>query len=70
MKHIKIDFNKLLKGYAKGWIAVSSDYKRVLNHGKTLEEVMKKVSNKSNDKEKVYYFPSGEKYSNFIGWKI
>jgi len=61
-----IDFTKLLKGYGKGWVAVSSDYKKVLGHAKTLDVLMKRVESKKG-KQKVYYFPSGESYSNFVG---
>lgn len=64
MKQNKIDFIKLLKGYKNGWIAISHDFKRVLFHGKNLKEAMKKAK---NAKEKVYYFPAGESYSNFVG---
>lgn len=64
MKPTKIDFNKLLKGYGKGWVGISSDFKKVLYHGKTLKSVREKSK---NTKDKVYYFPSGEDYSNYIG---
>lgn len=66
MKPVKIDFNKLLKGYGKGWVAISSDHKKVLDYAKSLDELMRKVT-KKNTKEKIYYFPSGEDYSNFVG---
>ena len=64
MKPIKIDLNKLLKGYGKGWVGISSDFKKVLYHGRTLESVRSKSK---DSKDKVYFFPSGESYSNFIG---
>lgn len=64
MKSFKIDLNKLLKGYEKGWVGISSDFKKVLYHGKTLESVQEKAK---KSKDKVYYFPSGEDYSNYIG---
>jgi len=60
----KINFVKLLQGYTAGWVAVSSDFSRVLFSGKTLEEVMKKVR---ESKSKVYYFPADQSYGNFIG---
>lgn len=62
MKPVKIDLNKLLKGYGKGWVGISSDFKKVLYHGKTLESARAKAK---NSKDKIYYFPSGESYSNF-----
>lgn len=60
----KIDFTKLLKGYRSGWVGISADFKRVISHGKTLSEARKKTKHR---KEKIYYFPSGEKYSRFAG---
>lgn len=59
-----INFQKLLKGYKTGWVAISADFKRVVLRGKTLTEARKKAKNR---KEKLYYFPVGEKYSNFVG---
>lgn len=64
MKHVRIDLRKLLKGYGKGWVGISSDFKKVLYYGKTLESVRKKSK---NSKEKIYFFPSGEDYSNYLG---
>ena len=64
MKQIKIDFIKLLKGYKAGWVGISSDFKKVLVWGKTLDEASQKAKTIT---EKVYYFPAGESYSNFIG---
>lgn len=64
MKHVRIDLRKLLKGYEKGWVGISSDFKKVLYHGKTLESVRSKAK---NSKDKIYFFPSGESYSNFVG---
>lgn len=60
----KINFARLLKGYTHGWVGISADFKRVLSHGKTLREVRKKTKNR---KGKIYYFPSGESYSRFVG---
>lgn len=59
-----INFIKLLKNYRKGWVAISADFERVVFSGKTLSEARKKAK---NYKEKVYYFPAGEEYSNFLG---
>lgn len=63
MKQSKIDFVKLLKDYKSGWVGISSNFKKVLVWGKTLNEVTQKAK---TIKEKVYYFPSGESYSNFV----
>ena len=64
MKQAKINFFGLLKPYGKGWVAISEDFKRVLFYGKTLKSLMNK-SIKS--KQKVYYYPSGDNHSNFVG---
>jgi len=64
MKQIKINLVKLLKGYKPGWVGISPDFKKVLVWGKTLDEATKKTK---AIKEKIYYFPAGESYSNFIG---
>lgn len=64
MKRKGINFVNLLKKYKSGWVAISKDFTTVVFHGKTLKETMRKAS-KSD--EKVYYFPAGEKYSNFVG---
>ncbi len=60
----KIDFVTLLKNYTSGWVAISADYTRVVLSGKTLQEVMKKAK---RIKEKLYYFPAGESYGDFVG---
>ena len=64
MKQVKINLVKLLKGYKRGWVGISTDFKKVLVWGKTLNEATKKAK---TNKEKLYYFPSGESYSNFVG---
>lgn len=64
MKRKGIDFVSLLKDYKNGWVAISEDFRRVVFHGRTLKETMKKAS-KSD--QKVYYFPADERYSHFFG---
>lgn len=64
MRQSKINFIKLLKGYKDGWVGISSDFNKVLVWGKTLDEATQKAK---TTKEKVYYFPAGETYSNFVG---
>lgn len=64
MKHIEIDLVKLLRGYKSGWIGISSNFKSVLVDGKTLKEARKKAN---KIKQKIYFFPAGESYGNFIG---
>ena len=60
----KIDFVKLLKDYKSGWVAISSDYSKVVFSGKTLKEVQQKAR---DIKEKLYFFPAGESYGDFVG---
>lgn len=64
MKQPKMDFIKLLKGYKSGWVGISADFRTVAVWGKTLREATRKAK---KTKEKVYYFPAGESYSNFVG---
>lgn len=64
MKYKGINFVKLLKSYKSGWVAISSDFRRVVFNGKTLKATMEKAR---NYKKQVYYFPAGETYSNFVG---
>ena len=63
MRQFKIDFVKLLKGYKAGWVGISSDFKKVVVWGRTLDEAHKKAK---KVKDKVYFFPSGESYANFV----
>jgi hypothetical protein len=60
----KIDFATLLKNYTSGWVAISGDFTKVVLSGKTLQEVRKKAK---RIKEKLYYFPAGESYGDFVG---
>ena len=64
MKQKKIDFVKLLKGYKSGWVAISSDYTKVVLSGNTLKEVMSKAK---KIRQKLYFFPAEGNYSGFIG---
>ncbi len=64
MKQPMIDFTKLLKGYKDGWVAISDDFKHVVLHGKSLEELMEKAKKLEG---RLYYFPAGESYSDFVG---
>lgn len=64
MKNMGINFTKLLKGYKDGWVGISSDFKSVLVSGKTLKDAREKAK-KTN--QKLYFFPAGESYDNFVG---
>ena len=62
-----MNFVKLLKGYPQGWVAISEDFSKVILAGKTLREVREKAKDMN---EKLYFFPSGESYGNFVGTEV
>lgn len=43
-----INLSSLLKKYSSGWVALSSDYKKVVTHGKTFKEVSEKLKDRSD----------------------
>lgn len=63
MKQKKINLVKLLKDYKSGWVGISSDFKSVVLSGKTLKQAMSKSKKL---KEKIYFFPAGQSYSDLI----
>lgn len=60
----QINFVKLLRGYKAGWVAISSDFRSVLFAGRSLK-TLKDQAQKHG--KRVYFFPAGKSYSNFIG---
>jgi len=64
MNTIKMNLEKLLKGYKSGWVGIAEDFSSVIVSGRNLKETRKKAS---KIKEKIYFFPAGETYSNYIG---
>lgn len=48
-----IDLTKILKPFKSGWVALSKDYKKVLGHGKTLEQAEKQA--KKTGEEFMFY---------------
>lgn len=38
-----INLTKLLKNFSSGWVAITSDYKKVVASGKTLKEITHKM---------------------------
>lgn len=64
MRKFEINLFSLLRGYKSGWIGISSDFKSVLVRGRTLRETRKKAKKLG---KRVYFFPAGESYGNFIG---
>lgn len=57
-----INLSKLLQNYHTGWVAISSDYKKVIAFGKTLKEVSKKVGPNPN----VILIPASKNYRGFV----
>jgi len=49
-----IDLSNLLKPYENKWVALSSDYKKILESGKSLEEIIKKCK-KRKYKRPIYF---------------
>lgn len=43
-----INLTKLLQKYKSGWVALSSDYSRVVAHTEKFIDLQKKVKNKKN----------------------
>ena len=49
----KPNLSKLLKPFANKWVALSSDYKKVVSSGDTLESAARKI--KETDRAKVVF---------------
>lgn len=59
-----INLSKLLKGFSSGWVAISSDYKKVLASGKSLKQVTEKI--KKLNREDVVLLPVAKNYRGFV----
>lgn len=44
-----INLSKLLKKFSSGWVAITSDYKKVVASGKTLKEITQKMEKEGRD---------------------
>ncbi len=44
----QINLTSLLQKYKSGWVAVSSDYRRVVAHAEKFSDLQKKVQHKKN----------------------
>jgi len=58
------DLSKLLKNHSAGWVAISSDYKKIVVSGKTLKEVTEKVNKKKITD--VLLISASENYRGFV----
>ena len=63
MKVIDLRLEKILKNRKTGWVAVSTDFRKVLTSGRKLNEVTKKVKKE----EDIYYLPVTKNLRGFIG---
>lgn len=59
-----INLSKLLKNFSSGWVAITSDYKKVIAFGKTLKEVTKEV--KKQNRDDVVLIPASKNYRGFV----
>lgn len=57
-----IDLTKLLNKYRSGWVAVSSDYARVIAHAEKFIELQKMVK----DKKDVVIIQAFNNYYNYV----
>jgi hypothetical protein len=58
-----IDLEKLLKNHKSGWVAVSTDYKKVIATGGTISEV---TDNLDKTGKEGILVPASENYQNYL----
>ena len=59
-----VNLTKILKNYSSGWVALSSDYKKVVASGKTLEEVTNKVERQK--RSDIVLIPASKNYRGYV----
>lgn len=59
-----VNLSKILKNFSSGWVAISSDYKKVIAFGKTLKEVTEEV--KKQKRDDVVLIPAAKNYRGFV----
>ncbi|MFH1832910.1 MAG: hypothetical protein ABH816_01950 [Candidatus Levyibacteriota bacterium] len=59
-----INLAKILKGKT-GWVSISSDYKKIIAYGKTLNELLAELKKMGNPKG--YIMKSAKDYSSYVG---
>jgi len=57
-----VNLSKLLKGITSGWVAITSDYKKVVAVGETLKEVSSQVEGRSD----IYLISASKNYRGFV----
>ena len=61
----KIGLAKVLKNHTSGWVSISKDYKKIIDSGKTLESLLKKLEEKGNPDG--YLMKAAKNYSGYVG---
>lgn len=59
-----VNLSKLLKNFSSGWVAVTSDYKKVVASGKTLREVTARATKQKRDD--VILVPTSKNYRGYV----
>lgn len=59
-----VNLSKLLKNFSSGWVAVTSDYKKVVASGKTLKEVTARATKQKRDD--VILVPASKNYRGYV----
>ena len=59
-----IDLKKVLKGKT-GWVSLSSDYKKIIVQGRSLDDLLRKLKGKGNPDG--YIMRAARDYSNYVG---
>lgn len=62
---MKANLAKTLKGYTKGWVSISKDYKKVIASGDSLKDLLHKLARLGNPKG--YLMKAAKDYSRYIG---
>ena len=57
-----INLINLLKEYKSGWVALSNDYTRVIDHADSFIDLQKKIRNKKD----VIVLQASDNYYNFV----
>ncbi|KKW10517.1 MAG: hypothetical protein UY49_C0020G0011 [Microgenomates group bacterium GW2011_GWC1_49_7] len=58
----RINLTKLLQKYKSGWVALSSDYSRVVGHAEKFIDLQKKVKDKKN----IVVIQAFDNYYNYV----
>lgn len=65
MKNNQKSLDKTIKGITSGWVSLSKDYKKVIAHARTLNELAKKLEKKGNPDG--YVMKASADFSSYVG---